>query len=182
MSDTAVDEILDALQRVNASALRTSIENLRAVEKWARERAGINYEVDDRVVIVSSTPQLRASTKRNLRNGGVNGWYRYRESLAVGQSGVVRQIYFSAYHNAWHCMVALDRAWSIDEDTDGLGVVTKTERRWKGPVSELPEGYVLPSAYDVSHYPHGQLQNFALEASWLRADYPGAADFIGCDL
>jgi len=176
----ATDSALDALERISVSKMQAEIAELRAIAAWARNRAGIDYEVGDRVVIASEEPSRRASHKRH-KDGTMSGWYRYREALAVGQTGIVRDVYFSARRQAWCVNVGLDRSWSIDETHDWLNNTTTYERRWKGPVAELPEGYVLPCAYDVEHYPDGEMQVFFMDADWVRKDVPGAVDFGGCD-
>jgi len=175
-----VESALDALGTIKIDKISEEIAELRAIATWARVKAGIDYEVGDRVVIVSHEPFGRASAERN-RDGSHNGWYRYRESLAVGQTGIVQRVYFSEHRSEWVTVVGLDRAWSVDETRNWQDNTVTVERRWKGPVAELPAGYVLPSRWTVDRYPDGQMQVFYMDSHWVRKDVPGVADFVGCD-
>lgn len=144
---TAFDSALDALKSIDMHALRSEVDNLRAIKAWAVQQLAIDYKPGDRVRIVSEDP---ADTKLG------HGWYHYREALAPGQTGIVGEIFFNAAHGVWQVDVGMDRTWSV-HDHGG-----KQIRYWNGPADETPDGYVPPTDFDQERHPHGRVKHFFL--------------------
>lgn len=142
--------------------LRLELENLQAIVKWARESLNLGYEEGDRVQIVSPRPS---------QSDG--GWKIYSECLSVGQTGVVKRIFFSKYHGRWFVDFMPDEEWTVHA---GWRAGDPERRHWHGPVDKTPEGYEPPSKFDVETYPEGRKHKFMFNPEWLIAADRGADD------
>ena len=121
----SVVHTLRSLERTPFGDLRREVENLEAIREWAIRRAA-SYGVGDRVQIVAPIPFGTP--------GNRNGWWPYREALAIGATGAAGEFWFiNSDKQKWCVDFCPDRAWTYHEDT---GV-----RRWKGPEGQRPEGY-----------------------------------------
>lgn len=142
-----LDQMVTFIDSVNLSDAKHELAKLTAIKAWAIAQLGIDYEVGDRVVITEEIPTD-------------NGWRPYRESLAIGQTGVVTDIDFSRH--SWYACVALESAWSVTE-THG-----EVKRYWKGRAEDTPEGFEPPSKYEQKRYPDGKRKVFMLDVCWVR--------------
>ncbi len=98
---TATDDALDALKSISVQQIRSELDTLRAIRKWALANLRLDYKPGDKVVIVSDAP---SSVKPN------SGWYHHRETLRPGRIGTVTEIEFNSYHEMWQAGVRLDGA------------------------------------------------------------------------
>jgi hypothetical protein len=162
---TSIDDTLVALQGLNLQQLRYEVETLRATKVWAMTQLGVDYQPGDRVTITSPDPAWQADDRNS-------GWHPYRESLAVGQTGIAGEITFNASRDRWQTLVGLDRAWSIS--TNGWGGSARLVRHWRGPAREAPDGYELYDGWEQRH-PEGQVKWFAMDARWVALAPDGAA-------
>lgn len=127
--------------------LADEVEDLRALKEWAERNLGIDYTTGDRVTIVSPEPSRRS-----------DGWKRYREALAPGQTGIAGEITFNRYAGEWYVLVMMDRCWSVHER--GMGEPADV-RYWYGPADERPQGY--HPAHEMN-----RTKNFAMRIGWVR--------------
>ena len=157
---SAIDDAFGALTSNNLQQIRSEVANLRAIKAWSLKQLGMDFEVGDRVAIVDDQP---SSVGRN------SGWYAYREALAVGQTGIAKEVFFNDSHGIWQVEVAMDRTWTIDERDafTGHGYQTVYTRYWNGPADETPEGFVAPSKFDQERCPGGKVKHFYLNVRWL---------------
>ena len=153
-------DTLTTLAGLNHQALRHELDTLEAVRDWAMEQLGVDYRIGDTVVITDDTP---SGVPRD------NGWYPYREALAPGRTGTVRDITFSTTRKRWYADVAMTHTWSVHErDHHGRDGLTHTHTRyWNGPADETPDGHEPPSAYDQEHHPNGKTKLFFMNVTWL---------------
>lgn len=151
---SAIEATVDALKSLNLQALKSEVDNLRAIKEWALAQLKVDYRPGDRVVITSARPS---------EAGG--GWHHYREALAPGQTGIAGEITFNSFSNCWQVLVGLDRTWSVHER--GWGDTAGLIRYWNGPADETPEGYEPPRAYDQERHPDGKVKHFAMKVEWL---------------
>jgi len=152
-----LDDLVSWLDKINTQEFRYELEKLRAIRRWAFERAGIDYDEGDQVRIDGDY-----AVSRQNRDGSPNGWWHYRECLAGGSLGTVVRIDFSPHHMAWYADFQPDREWSVDESG------SRTVRRWHGPVADTPEGHEPPSRYDQEQHPDGRKHTFSMRAENLR--------------
>lgn len=144
MNDTLTD-----LLAVDLHQLKTDVDRLRAIEKWARDSLNLDYATGDRVQIISERPSQNT-----------HGWACYVEALAVGQTGIAGSISFNSYHGRWDVLVGMDRCWSVHK----RGWPEQVYRSWCGPASEAPEGFEVPLYYP----PEGKTKWFGMPVSWVR--------------
>lgn len=142
-----LEAMLDSYRALDLHKMRYELEVLSAIRDWAIKSLSLGYEVGDRVEIVVPYPQVQAKD-------GNNGWHAYREALAMGQSGVVREISFNVRRRKWQTLVAMDRCWSVVDDAFGKPL----SRHWRGPEEECPEGFEL---YKES------VKCFSFDAHWV---------------
>lgn len=149
---TTVDEILDTISGIDTQKLRYEIQNLRAIREWALKQTGMDFVEGDRVVIAE-----------DLDIKPDSGWWHYRETLAKGQTGIVKQIGFNDWHSYWYASFVPDQEWAITSwPTDAV------LRYWHGPREATPEGYNPPSDYEAEHYPEGRKHTFSMNVKRLR--------------
>jgi hypothetical protein len=140
-------EGIAALHHLDLAAMQSELTDLLAIKRWAVASLRLGYGEGDRVEIISPEPSLEAQDR-------ASGWYPYREAFGVGQSGVVREIYFNPVANQWVARVALDRCWSVSGD--GLGKPFK--RHWHGTKETCPTGFLWHREEDKS---------FAFNVRWV---------------
>lgn len=87
---------LDSLMPLLGRELRDEIQHLREVEAWALAQQPV--QVGD-AVVVQQAPKI----------GPESGWWTCREFLAVGSTGVVRELYFFKDH--WGVLWEPDVQW-----------------------------------------------------------------------
>jgi hypothetical protein len=167
ISRVRIDDLRDLLAwmgNLNTQDFQWQLKKLNAMRSWAMEKAGIDFEVGDAVVIAPGF----VVRSRNADNSP-NGWWGYRECLNEGATGVAHDIDFSPHINTWVVDFKLDREWSISE------FAGDTSRYWHGMVGDTPPGYRPPSSYDQEHYPEGRRHIFSMRASDLRKVQGGGA-------
>lgn len=143
MSDTG-NALLDWFDAFPRSAdVRYDVRKNAAIREWCLQRIGIRE--GDRVRV-----------RRLLVDDPKSGWWCYRETLAIGQTGVVVGVDFNTYTNDWQANVKFDREWSVHRHVSGV------ERYWNGKVDDTPEGYVPPSAYNQREHPEGKRHTFSI--------------------
>lgn len=150
MSTMSLDDLLDALENIDGGSIRSEIRNLRAVKWWALERAGIDYGVDDRVMIRNG---FRVDLKKSP------GWVGYEEALCAGALAVVRTIEFDVARKLWYVTIRLDREWVV---TPPLHEESGVKRWWHGSYESTPVDYEPPSDFERERYPEGRKHTFAL--------------------
>lgn len=158
-----LEDLVSWLDMLNTQDFRYELEKLRAIRRWALERAAIDYREGDKVRIDSGYAVARLN-----KAGSESGWWHYRECLAGGALGTVTRIDFSPHHMAWYADFRPDREWSVSEFGG------KTVRHWHGPVADTPEGYEPPSAYDQENHPDGRKHTFSMRAENLHHAEPGS--------
>ena len=147
---STLDEVLDTIRDINTQQMRFEISTLRAIRDWALRQTGIDFAEGDRVVIAEP-----------LNIGRDSGWWSYRETLAVGQAGVVQKIEFNQYGDIWQASFYPDHEWVVTE--------WRGERRhWHGPRKTTPDGYEPPSDYEAREYPEGRKHTFSINVKRLR--------------
>lgn len=153
MTDTKRDRVanLDEIIR-DLSRTRTELRQLLEIRDWAVRSLGLDYQINDRVVICSEEPAAVGA-----------GWEAYSEALAIGREGIAREISFNSFAGKWQVLLAMDRAWSTHIERG-----RKTTRYWKGPASETPEGYEPPTDYDQNVHPYGKIKLFAMNVHWVK--------------
>jgi hypothetical protein len=147
---STVDEILDMISGIDTQKLRYEIKNLRAIRDWALQRTGVDFIEGDRVVIAE-----------DLGIKPDSGWWQYRETLAKGQTGIVKEIGFNEWHSYWYAGFFPDQEWSISS-------FHGERRHWHGPRDATPEGYDPPSDYEAKNYPEGRKHTFSINVVRLR--------------
>src|SRR5690242_2952535 len=105
MSEDGLLLNLSTLKGIDIAAIDREVHQLLAIKAWALKSLRLDYEVGDRVEIVSWEPQAKAKERSS-------GWYTYREALACGQTGVVTEILFNRFVGSWQVLVLMDRCWS----------------------------------------------------------------------
>lgn len=156
---TKLDDMVKVLADLRGQPLQDvlhEIETLKAIKVWAVGQLGLDYVPGDRVRIV----QPPAITKDS-------GWWRYREALAEGRTGLAGEIYFSRVNRMWYVDLSMDRTWSVSEEDGWGGRPVKVTRYWNGPADETPEGYRPPSKFDQERHPEGKIKIFMMRADRL---------------
>lgn len=156
---SALDDLLKAFRDLRGQPLNDvlyEIEKLKAIKKWAIKQLGLDYAPGDRVQIVDP-PSIRRDS----------GWWRYREALAAGQTGIAGEVWFSTDSGRWYVDLSMDRTWSVSEEDGYAGQPVKVTRYWNGPASETPEGYRPPSKFDQERHPGGKIKIFMMRADRL---------------
>lgn len=147
-----LDEILDTLRNIDTQTVKFEIDTLRAIRDWALQQTGIDFAEGDSVLIAE-----------DLNIGPDSGWWHYRETLAKGQTGIVKEIGFNGYHKYWYASFVPDREWAMNSS-----LTEDVKRYWHGPPDATPEGYHPPSKYEAEHYPEGRKHTFSMNVKRLR--------------
>lgn len=82
---------------------------LKEIEQWAR--AQVHVQPDDRVRIALPIVVNQATNP---------GWWAWRDALAVGQCGTVKDLDF--YGGKWRAGVVLDEEWCVDDLPNRISV------------------------------------------------------------
>lgn len=154
MTARSIDEVLDFLGGIDVHSIRYQQKKMHAIYEWALEHLGIDYRVGDHVRIMRCVvPGEDCPAKRN-------GWWHYREALAVGATATVTKIDFNDFWKYWGANIVLDREWSYIDDTG--------KRYWHGRWEDTPEGYEAPHEIDREMYPNGRRHTFAVRVEDLQ--------------
>lgn len=156
----SLDDMLDVLDRLDVNKFKWDLTKLKAIRAWALDRAGVDYDVGDKVRI-KDTYRMNPTHS----DGQANGWWHYRECLVPGATATVMKIDFNPYHGGyWTATIKLDREWSVGENPD---TCKYDVRRWHGSAADTPDGMEPPSGYDQENYPEGRKHTFAFDAEML---------------
>jgi len=130
--------------------LRTDLDRLRGIERWAIKSLDLGWEGGGRVRL-TCTPNTD------------NGWRPYRECLIEGAEGTASAPFFSVLNGQWYAYFKPDREWSVHER--GQSFI----RFWNGRADETPEGFRPPSEYDQRTHPDGTRHTFMMRVTELEA-------------
>ena len=112
MSSEKLPTLIATVQDIakDSSSFKWEVEKLYAVREWALEQQPV--KVGDHVRIRETV----CFDKPQHSNGSTNGWYPYRDALAIGATAVVKDVAFSPHHKGWYADVVLDSEWGVSLD------------------------------------------------------------------